>query len=863
MLVQEESLPKANIYSSKVLFEQVDIRNKKRMAQMLKRKTALSTKNKLLEPNNKDSPSKTTVNSPKKNENDNELIFVKVIRDKENNTNNIINSNPINNQIILDIRIDSELENKDKEDIDKENKDKEKEIVSPNNFNNKIKLDNSSAVSNIVNENNNYYNNSSTNNSNNNSTLFKDSQEKEINISNLDNDSIDDIIINKEDEDNAKINTTNIFDYDKDDKDDKEDKDDKDDKDDFNLINKDENKLKEENEFALKYLSSSSDSFVPLDNHLVARAKAQGGDMTDSYLQALFPLLSLDNNKLLKNKNYEVTDTIKEEKEIDTPLRKKDNNSKNSKDIIDDINDLNNESNDSIDINLNISGINSNNDCSFIKSLKKSSNKKKIISNYQIYNKNNKCKMKNNNISIKEIKHKGDLSFKTNNKIIKKNNTISNIAQNKSNILKKKCLNYSSSLSNINNTNNNFNKYGNKKNNQYIFNSSFSTNLYKKTKTEINLNKNNNKTINLKKSFNNLHNNKNENELNDSLISNYIQNFNKPKNLKNNKINNHYIKNINNYQKYKNNHINKNNLAENNSNKFNAGKTNINKRNYLINDKYLTYYNSIDITKRNKILTSKNIAKKFLDYNSSKINKRKNNISISINNNKDIFQKSKNINSNITKIKTRINHRQTSSLLYTSKNYAKNNSIQITNSMSKYNILKSSSKQNINNTKINSFINQDCKLKRSKTQKKLSKLNKSNNDIKYLNSTFELHHNSKNVEVKKRLPNFYKKIDYSYVKPKVETGLSEEMLKKLLNNNKKMTKKQTNKKINTEKKQSLIKRCKLTMNKTIDNFKEMVSGIKKKLFKGENKEKKNVNDEIKTDYIYSCRNSKIISKNKK
>ena len=242
MLVQEESLPKANIYSSKVLFEQVDIRNKKRMAQMLKRKTALSTKNKLLEPNNKDSPSKTTVNSPKKNENDNELIFVKVIRDKENNTNNIINSNPINNQIILDIRIDSELENKDKEDIDKENKDKEKEIVSPNNFNNKIKLDNSSAVSNIVNENNNYYNNSSTNNSNNNSTLFKDSQEKEINISNLDNDSIDDIIINKEDEDNAKINTTNIFDYDKDDKDDKEDKEDKDD---FNLINKDENKLKE------------------------------------------------------------------------------------------------------------------------------------------------------------------------------------------------------------------------------------------------------------------------------------------------------------------------------------------------------------------------------------------------------------------------------------------------------------------------------------------------------------------------------------------------------------------------------------------------------------------------------------------
>ena len=849
MLVQEESLPKANIYSSKVLFEQVDIRNKKRMAQMIKRKTALSTKNKLLEINNKDSPPKTTLSSPKKNEDDNELIFIKVIRDKENNTNNIINSNPINNnQIIIDIRVDSELEHKDKEDIEKENKDKEKEIVSPNNLNNKTKLDNSSAVSNIVNENTNYYNNSSTNNSNNNSTLFKDSQEKEINISNLDNDSIDDdIIINKEDEYNTKMSTTNIFDYDKDDKDD------------FNLINKEENKIKEENEFALKYLSSSSDSFVQLDNHLVARAKAQGGDMTDSYLQALFPLLSLDNNKSLKNKNYEVTDIIKEEKEIDTPLRKKNHNSKNSKDIIDDINNIDNDCNNSIDINLNISGINSNNehnDYSFIKSLKKSSNKKKIISNYQLYNKNNKNKMKTSNISIKEIKLKGDLSFKTNNRIIKKNNTITNITQNKNknNIVKKKFLNYSSSFSNINNNNN--------KNNKIIFNSSYSNGLYSKTKTEFNLNKNNNKKINLKKSFNNINNNKNENDLNDSLISNYIKNFNKPKNIKNNKINNHYIKNINNYQKYK----NKNNLTEYNSNKFNLGKTNLNKRNYLINDKYLTYYNSIDITKRNKIVTSKNITKKYLDYNSSKINKRNNNISININKNKDISQKNRNINN--TKIKSKINHHQTSSSLYISKNYVKNNLYQIHNNKPKYNVIKSSSKQNLNNKQINSFYNQELKLKRSKTQKKLSKLN-TNNDSKYFNSTFELHNNNNtlinnnNVETKRRIPNIYKKIDYSYVKPKVETGLSEAMLKKLLNNNKKLARKQTNKKIETEKKQTLIKRCKLTMNKTIDNFKEMVSGIKKKLFKGGNKEKKNINEEIKKEYIYSIRNSKKISKNKK
>ncbi len=49
-----------------------------------------------------------------------------------------------------------------------------------------------------INENN-YYNNSSTNNSNNNSITFRDSQEKEVNISNLDDNSIDNIIINKED----------------------------------------------------------------------------------------------------------------------------------------------------------------------------------------------------------------------------------------------------------------------------------------------------------------------------------------------------------------------------------------------------------------------------------------------------------------------------------------------------------------------------------------------------------------------------------------------------------------------------------------------------------------------------------------
>ena len=45
MLIREDSIPKVNVYSSKILFEQMDNRNKKRMAQMLKRKTALSARN--------------------------------------------------------------------------------------------------------------------------------------------------------------------------------------------------------------------------------------------------------------------------------------------------------------------------------------------------------------------------------------------------------------------------------------------------------------------------------------------------------------------------------------------------------------------------------------------------------------------------------------------------------------------------------------------------------------------------------------------------------------------------------------------------------------------------------------------------
>ena len=46
MLLRQESFPQANIYSSKILFDQMEDRNKKRMNQILRRKKALSTRNK-------------------------------------------------------------------------------------------------------------------------------------------------------------------------------------------------------------------------------------------------------------------------------------------------------------------------------------------------------------------------------------------------------------------------------------------------------------------------------------------------------------------------------------------------------------------------------------------------------------------------------------------------------------------------------------------------------------------------------------------------------------------------------------------------------------------------------------------------
>ena len=444
MLVREDSIPKVNVYSSKILFEQVDNRNKKRMAQMLKRKTALSVKhNNSKEKEKNISPMKSPLVSKTNKEDDLLIINLETKKDINNNMDN----SGFDKDFLSELKLESDSTNKFK-----------KHLICESNI-----IDNSTIISNntFFNENNNYYNNSSTNNSNNNSILNRDSQEKEVNISNLENDSLDDIIINKEDNnleddclnlnnDNEKLLSKSLYNYDHDDD---------------TFHSKEERRIKEENEYALKYLTSSSDSFIQLDNHLVAKAKAQGGEMTESYYQALFPDLMIDTSKSLRSKNYEVTEIIKEEKEIDSPFGKTYYISKNSSKI----------NRISLDKKVELKKDN------LIKNTKK---KKKFLiktkSNALLLNNRNKInieKFKNNkdNKTLLGKKYKSVSNFNNikegvHNKA-KKNKIIKNDK------IKKEKLNLSSSYINLNTNKIRKNKIDLKLSSDYYFYSTFSSNL--------------------------------------------------------------------------------------------------------------------------------------------------------------------------------------------------------------------------------------------------------------------------------------------------------------------------------------------------------------------------------------------------
>ena len=289
MILRQESLPQANIYSSKVLFDQMEDRNKKRMNQILRRKKAFSTRNKTIKfeeeksdlspKNEKEEININTFSQFNKsifnyyNENTNENFMKKC----EKNSLNDINNNSTNHN--------SSILNKDSQ-INGSNFEEETKDIF---IENKSKTMNKSE-----------YNNTSD--------IYKHNNS----IVNID-------IINCED---------TFLDESKE--------------------NENENNYLNSNKFAIKYLSSSLDSFIKLDNHLVTKAKLQNNCFTDSYSQALEFNFDdkISNIKNIFTKNYLVTEIIKEEKESETPLKinKKDKEKNKNKNI------FNNENNEEIDM---------------------------------------------------------------------------------------------------------------------------------------------------------------------------------------------------------------------------------------------------------------------------------------------------------------------------------------------------------------------------------------------------------------------------------------------------------------------------------------------------------------------------------
>ena len=273
MCIKTSILPQANIYSSKTLFDNLEDRNQKRIAQIMKRKKALLSKNKNLNTTIKDKSSEEMITPS-----------TKEISNINNNNLNLSKSDIKQNE--SDNKIFSSSKPK-----------KEKFSLS-------FKSENKSIDT--MNESNNFGIN------------HEDLIEKEINISSLnDNENyIDDINIYEKGKINSKkkkkiilndntqnkINNIKRINHNSDSEE----------------MKKVKNNIFERNKFAIEFLSSNLVSFVELKNKLVAKAKYNKNYFTLSYSQALF----LDYNK--KNEkdkihNYEVNDIIKEENESFSP----------------------------------------------------------------------------------------------------------------------------------------------------------------------------------------------------------------------------------------------------------------------------------------------------------------------------------------------------------------------------------------------------------------------------------------------------------------------------------------------------------------------------------------------------------------
>ena len=261
----KEPIKLNNSFSYNLLFEKLEDRNKKRMSQFSKRKKALSTNQKKREMNKIITPTINISNKNKEKINEKDIINI---------FNLIINGN--SNEIKIEKKI---IKNIDNINI--------KFLSSKSNYNN-INKENSLSNKNKI------YNN-------NNDLVLKQKKclKNEENYSNSSKNLTTDI--------NKEVNISNL----------EEEKENK-----SNNING----LNENNEFALKFFSSSNDTFVQLGNNLTTKLKIQNNYFTESYSQALG--CDMDNpnkNKLFNIKNFDDIEIIKEEKEGDTPLKRKKN----------------------------------------------------------------------------------------------------------------------------------------------------------------------------------------------------------------------------------------------------------------------------------------------------------------------------------------------------------------------------------------------------------------------------------------------------------------------------------------------------------------------------------------------------------
>jgi hypothetical protein len=225
----------------------------------------------------------------KKGLNQNESIeaiaFTKIINEDLDENINIFSTNKENNSI-----------NKEKEENEKFNS---KDFISVHLSKNNNNIMNNFNFTNIVNDNND--NNNDENEKNNSVIINEDNQNNNQTLENNDN--------NEEDE-NVELNISNL-------------------EIDINQINNDSNYAQNEdelvmsgsnsNEFAKKYLSSKSKSFIKFSNNLTARVAAHSLKNSPSYILALCPeLLDGNDKKNLIKDNYEVTDAISEEMESET-----------------------------------------------------------------------------------------------------------------------------------------------------------------------------------------------------------------------------------------------------------------------------------------------------------------------------------------------------------------------------------------------------------------------------------------------------------------------------------------------------------------------------------------------------------------